>query len=1145
MAAAKNLFVRFGANFNDFFKGMNNAQRKMNKKAKDFNTVFTKRTDIPRVSENFRTIHQQNVQMGKVFNQNSVAAGHFTDSVHNVSNSLTGMAGVAAGATGAMGALAAAFSFGTDAVRYEALFANIEFRLGSVTKKFNDWVEAQSTGFGISRLEAATYGQAYLALTGTFSKTQEEQTEKAIKLLEQSAIIAQSGRTIFDVLERVRSGMLGNTEAIEDLGVSVSVAALEQTEAFKKYAQGAKNWDSITNESIKLQIRYYGILEQAAKGFGTELYDTTSVQLNIFIAQMKNASLAMQQAMLPALQVALPYLIKLANVLEYSARWLATFTKYFVANAKYLFSSSADKQAKRWGNYSSAIKDSTKKLEKQKNASDKMAKAVNGQTKAQNDYNKSLKKTLSFLLGIDEVNLLPKPEASASSAGDTKTGGGAYGGDVHMNELPPATGENGEPLFKVIESARLAAEKFASFVFGLDQKLQSFGLPEWLSRTVLALGAFVAAITTHMLLLSGIFTAFRLALAGLTAATDLLILPFKKLASFLLEKLPLLKTIINGISSAFNFLLAPLKKLLEFLGLKKKPLPNNGNGQQDVEMDWTDKHNAYLKSINDTLKSIKDCVCKCACGDDEAEKEPPTIYLPDGTKHKPKKTPDKTPPTVTPPTGKNPPSKTPTEKIPTTSEKFKEFFKKNATLDKFKEFFKKYGKSSLKNLGRLGLFGLMLNGNPILKPTLPAKDQEEESPGLSQEDIDKNQKYADLLLKAGIITQKEYEKIIKDSKEPITGAFSKISEGIQKENTDLSTNLKTDTTKTLEGINKSISDKATPIKESAKTAFAGISTENNAALYDTLNKQPGRWTGLLSYISNQGSTGVKENSKTAFANIDKENETAMNTVSNSKTQESRWKGYGSSISSPTIKTNLLNSAGVPYSVIDEANKTAMDGVSDSKTQEARWANYGSSISKDTIKTKLSTSASIPFGVLDTEHTKAWKTVIDSINKNVENYNKKLIEEKVEDKVKGFWGNIWDGVKTSFDTVWKKISDAVSVIAPWLSKLFGFEPPTPSTPPTPTTSKTPVTKMARGGIVDRPMTSQVGEAGAEMVVPLENTSFVRRIANAIGTAVGNSVGGQQSTGEISLNIDGIEFAKLINPHLAKDNQRVGQRLMTIR
>jgi hypothetical protein len=1127
MAAAKNLFVRFGANFNDFFKGMNNAQRKMNRKAKDFNTVFSKRTNIPRVSENFRTIHQQSQEMGKVFNQNSVAAGHFTNSVNNVSNSLTGMAGVAAGATGVIGSLAAAFSFGTDAVRYEALFANIEFRLGSVTKKFNDWVEAQSTGFGISRLEAATYGQAYLALTGTFSKTQEEQTEKAIKLLEQSAIIAQSGRTIFDVLERVRSGMLGNTEAIEDLGVSVSVAALEQTEAFKKYAQGAKNWDSITNESIKLQIRYYGILEQAAKGFGTELYDTTSVQLNIFIAQMKNASLAMQQAMLPALQVALPYLIKLANVLEYSARWLATFTKYFVANAKYLFSSEADKQAKRWGNYSSAIKDSTKKLEKQKNASDKITKAVNGQTKAQNDYNKSLKKTLSFLLGIDEVNLLPKPEASTGGAGDTKTGG-AYGGDFKLNDLPPATGENGETLFKVIENARLAAEKFASFVFGLDQKLQSFGLPEWLSRTVLALGAFVVAMTTHMLLVAGVFTAFRLAIAGLTVATNLLMLPLKKLASFLLEKFPLLKTVINGISSAFNFLLAPLKKLLEFLGLKKKGTPSKGETSESEEKN-TPTLETYLKSINDTLKSIKDCVCKCACGDDDSEKEPPTIYLPDGTKHKVTKTPDKTPPTVTPPTGKTPPSKTPTGKTPT-------------TLDKFKEFFKKFGKGSLKNLGRLGLFGLMLNGNPILKPTFPTKDQEEESPGLSQTDVDQNQKYADLLLKAGAITQKEYEKIITDSKEPITGAFGKISKALQEENNSLSTNLKTENNARLEDINKSISDKATPIKESAKTAFAGISTENNAALYDTFTKQPGRWTGLLNYISTQGATGVKENSKTAFANIDKENETAMNTVSNATTQATRWATYGSSISSPAIKANLLNSAGVPFSVIDEANKKAMDGVSDSKTQETRWANYGSAISKDTIKTKLSTSASIPFGVLDTEQTKAWKTVQDNITTNVDNYGKKLTEDGIKTKVTGFWSDIWSGVKTSFDTVWSTVSSVIETAKSWLAKFFE-NPPTP--PPTPPTSKTPVTKMARGGIVDRPMTSQVGEAGAEMVVPLENTSFVRRIANAIGTAVGNSVGGQQSTGEISLNIDGIEFAKLINPHLAKDNQRVGQRLMTIR
>jgi hypothetical protein len=120
------------------------------------------------------------------------------------------------------------------------------------------------------------------------------------------------------------------------------------------------------------------------------------------------------------------------------------------------------------------------------------------------------------------------------------------------------------------------------------------------------------------------------------------------------------------------------------------------------------------------------------------------------------------------------------------------------------------------------------------------------------------------------------------------------------------------------------------------------------------------------------------------------------------------------------------------------------------------------------------------------------------------------------------------------------------LTPSIAKLLGVEPP-PPTPPTPTIPYGPrVTKRARGGIISRPEIAQIGESGTEMVVPLENTSFVNRLANAIGQAVSNRMGNQaQAGGQINLSIDGQSIAHVITPYLQKENKRIGTNLITVR
>lgn len=97
----------------------------------------------------------------------------------------------------------------------------------------------------------------------------------------------------------------------------------------------------------------------------------------------------------------------------------------------------------------------------------------------------------------------------------------------------------------------------------------------------------------------------------------------------------------------------------------------------------------------------------------------------------------------------------------------------------------------------------------------------------------------------------------------------------------------------------------------------------------------------------------------------------------------------------------------------------------------------------------------------------------------------------------------------------------------------------------------IPKLARGGIVDGTTNFGnfiAGEAGKEMVVPLENTPFVDKLASALGSAVmaamQMSSAGQQSSegGDIILNVDGSTFARILNPYLAREGQRIGSTII---
>lgn len=284
---------------------------------------------------------------------------------------------------------------------------------------FQSWAQTQSKAFGMAREEAFKYGATYSNLISTFTSGASETEQKTTELLKASAVVASAtGRTMEDTMERIRSGLLGNTESIEDLGINVNVAMLESTKAFKQFANG-RSWQQLTFQEQQ-QIRLMAILEQANTKYGSSLAGTTQTKQQMFLATLKNIRLNLGQAFLPIYNVVLPALTSLASKLESIAASLAAFTQA-------LFGKSSQVQTKQTQAQAAAVTDLG-------DATEEAGKQAKG-----------------ALAGFDEINKLSKVDDGA--------GAGTVGGVVEDIGLQQVDDGTGGALGGVSAKAAEAAEK--------------------------------------------------------------------------------------------------------------------------------------------------------------------------------------------------------------------------------------------------------------------------------------------------------------------------------------------------------------------------------------------------------------------------------------------------------------------------------------------------------------------------------------------------------------------------------------------------------------------------------------------------------------------------------------------------------------
>ena len=348
------------------------------------------------------------------------------------------------------------------ALEVSASMNQIKRQMGESSQSFLKWVNDNANAMNMGVGEATNYGAVYSNLFSGFIKDTNKLSAYTAKMLQTSAVVAEgSGRSITDVMERIRSGLLGNTEAIEDLGINVNVAMIESTEAFKRFANG-QSWQQLDYQTQQ-QIRLMAILEQATAKYGDTLSNSVNGSISLFKSLMKDSALNLGNAMLPIINAIMPVLNSFAMVLKNVTAKLAEFIA-LMFNKK---ATVKDGVGGAVGDMGNSMKDAAGGAGDLADAVDDAGDSAGGLADNLGDSAKNAKKAAKELLGLmgfDEINILQKPKDD--DVGGSGGGGGGKGGK--------GKGGGGGPFKDILPEVELTdmGNQFKSIFDGLGDKLK-------------------------------------------------------------------------------------------------------------------------------------------------------------------------------------------------------------------------------------------------------------------------------------------------------------------------------------------------------------------------------------------------------------------------------------------------------------------------------------------------------------------------------------------------------------------------------------------------------------------------------------------------------------------------------------------------
>ena len=203
--------------------------------------------------------------------------------------------------------------------------------------------------------------------------------------------------SIEDAMQKLQSGISGELEPLRRLGYDLSQARLEQT----ALNLGIKESVANMTQAEKAELRYYAVMTQVttAQGDMARTLQAPANQLRILQAQLTQASRAIGNIFIPALNAILPYAIAVVKAIREIANAIANLFGFTLTDVDY---SSVGKLASGTG----AV-------------ADNLGSAAG-----------SAKELKKYLAGFDELNVLPSNSNAGSGGGAGGAGGGGFDFDL-------------------------------------------------------------------------------------------------------------------------------------------------------------------------------------------------------------------------------------------------------------------------------------------------------------------------------------------------------------------------------------------------------------------------------------------------------------------------------------------------------------------------------------------------------------------------------------------------------------------------------------------------------------------------------------------------------------------------------------------
>lgn len=169
---------------------------------------------------------------------------------------------------------------------------------GKFSHEVKDFASTSASSFGISK----TAANSYSATLGTILKgaglAGGATSEMSIGLVKLAADMASFNNIPIDVaLEKIRAGLVGESEPLRTVGVLLSEATVKE----EAYASGIAKRGAVLTDAQKVQARYNIILSQTkdTQGDFARTSDSLANQTRILGAEWENVQAILGQALLP------------------------------------------------------------------------------------------------------------------------------------------------------------------------------------------------------------------------------------------------------------------------------------------------------------------------------------------------------------------------------------------------------------------------------------------------------------------------------------------------------------------------------------------------------------------------------------------------------------------------------------------------------------------------------------------------------------------------------------------------------------------------------------------------------------------------------------------------------------------------------